>query len=227
MIIRKFWVGAACAAVLVCSIALAATVAVDPNRYLDDIRFLSSPEMKGRSTGSPELEKAAAWIAGQFKEWGLKTSLQAFPVTTEAVLGKGNQLRVTEAGHAEQLKCPEEFVPFNFSSSAKVAAPVVFAGYGITAPEYKYDDYAGIDVKGKIVVVLRHEPQENDAKSVFEGKSMTRHASFANKAANARMHGAAGVILVNDRANHPGTPDELEKFGVAGGPNNAGIPFAQ
>src|SRR4051794_28977904 len=109
--------GVACAAVLVCSLALAARVAVDPNRYLDDVKFLSSPELKGRSTGSPELEKAASWIANRFKESGLKTSLQAFPVTTEASLGKGNQLHINEGGHAESLKCPEEFVPFNFSSS--------------------------------------------------------------------------------------------------------------
>ena len=81
---------------------------------------------------------------------------------------------------------------------------MVFAGYGITAPEYHYDDYAGLDVKGKIVVVLRHEPQESDDKSPFEGKILTRHAQFANKAANARMHGAAGVILIQDRANHAG-----------------------
>src|SRR2546421_6542065 len=133
MSIRKIWHSAACAAVLVCSIALAATVAVDPNRYLEDVKFLSSPEMKGRSTGSAELEKAAAWIASQFKESGLKTSLQAFPVTTEASLGKGNQLHVSEGGHAETLKCPEEFVPFNFSSSGKMAAQVVFVGYGISA----------------------------------------------------------------------------------------------
>src|SRR5712692_2651515 len=227
MNIRKFWKRTACATLVLSSVALAATLGVDPNQYLNDIKFLSSPEMKGRATGSPELEKAAAWIAGRFKEFGLKTTLQAFPVTTEAALGKGNQLRVTEGGNTETFKCPEEFVPFNFSSSAKMTAQLVFAGYGISAPEYHYDDYAGIDVKGKIVVVLRHEPQENDAQSVFEGKSMTRHAAFANKAANARMHGAAGVILVNDRANHPGNPDELEKFGAAAGPNNAGIPFFQ
>ena len=104
---------------------------------------------------------------------------------------------------------------------------MVFAGYGITAPEYHYDDYAGLDVKGKIVLVLRHEPQESDAKSVFEGKTLTQHAQFAAKATNAKMHGAAGVILVADRANHPGAADELEKFGVTAGPTNARIPFVQ
>src|SRR5712672_1037285 len=103
----------------VCSIALAATAAIDSNLYLDDVKFLASKEMKGRATGSPELKKAAGWIAGRFKEFGLKTSLQAFPVTTEAALGKANHLRVSEGGHTASLKCPEEFVPFNFSSSGK------------------------------------------------------------------------------------------------------------
>src|SRR5215831_18279175 len=101
----------------VCSLALAASIGtLDADRYLSDIKFLASKEMKGRATGSPELEKAAGWIAGRFKEAGLKTELQAFPVTTEAAIGKGNQLRVTENGHAVSLKCPEEFRPFNFSS---------------------------------------------------------------------------------------------------------------
>jgi Zn-dependent M28 family amino/carboxypeptidase len=223
------WIAAG--ALAACSIALAASAAIDPARYLDDVKYLASPEMKGRATGSPELEKAAKWIEARFREFGLKPAgksyLQPFPVTTEAALGKSNELRITENGRKTTLKCPGDFVPFNFSSSGKVLGGVVFAGYGISAPEYRYDDYEGLDVKGKIVVVLRHEPQEGDDKSVFEGKILTRHAQFANKAANARMHGAAAVILVNDRANHPDAADELEKFGVAAGPNNAGIPFVQ
>jgi hypothetical protein len=218
-------------ALAVCSVALAATAALDSTRFLDDVKYLASPEMRGRATGSPELEKAAGWLATRYKEFGVrpagKNYLQAFPVTTEAVIGKGNRMHVVEDGHAASLKCPEEFVPFNFSSSGKLEGGLVFAGYGITAPEYHYDDYTGLDVTGKIVVVLRHEPQENDDKSVFEGKTLTRHAQFANKAANARMHGASGVILINDIANHPGNADELEKFGAAAGPNNAGIPFIQ
>ena len=216
----------------VCSIALAATASIDANAYLNDIKFLASKEMKGRATGSPELEKAGRWIAGRFKEAGLKPAgansyLQAFPVTTEAALGKGNRLNITAGGRGAVLKCPEDFVPFNFSDSGKLTGQVVFVGYGITAPEYRYDDYAGIDVTGKIVIILRHEPQENDERSVFEGRTLTRHAQFASKATNAKMHHAAGVILVNDRAHHPGSGDNLEKFGLAAGPNNAGIPFVQ
>src|SRR5215831_15439469 len=209
----------------VCSLALAATVGtLDSDRYLNDIKFLASKELKGRASGSPELEKAAAWIAGRFKQAGLKTDLQAFPVTTEATIGKANQIHVTENGHTVSLKCPDDFRPFNFSGSGKIAGQVVFAGYGITAPEMHYDDYDGVDVKGKIVIILRHEPQEQSA---LKGKPLTRHSQFSNKATNAKLHQAAAVILVNDRVNHPGDPVELERFGATAGPNNAGIPFFQ
>ena len=227
----KFSKWAAALTLALCSLVLAANSPIDASRYLDDVKYLASPQMKGRASGSPELEKAATWIEARYRDFGIrpagKSYLQAFPITTEAALGKGNQMRVSENGRSTSFKCPEDFVPFNFSSSGKLEGELVFAGYGITAPEYHYDDYAGLDVKGKIVIVLRHEPQENDDKSVFEGKTLTRHAQFANKAANARMHGAAGVILIQDQANHPGREDDLEKFGVAAGPNNAGIPFVQ
>ena len=205
---------------------------IDPKLYLDDVKFLASPELKGRATGSPELEKAADFIARKFREFGLKpvdgkSYLQAFRVTTDARLGKQNRFDFVERGHTTVLRCPEDFVPFNYSSSTKLNGGVVFAGYGITAPEYHYDDYAGVDVKGKLVIVLRHEPQENDEHSVFAGKMFTQHAQFVNKAANAKMHGAAGLILVDDRAAHPKEPWELEKFGSTPGPLDAGIAILQ
>jgi hypothetical protein len=82
---------------------------------------------------------------------------------------------------------------------------VVFAGYGITAPEYGYDDYAGLDVEGKVVFVLRHEPNEDDPESVFDGAEHSRHAYFTTKAENAAAHGAVGMILVTDPLHHEET----------------------
>ncbi|HTS24824.1 MAG TPA: M28 family peptidase [Bryobacteraceae bacterium] len=218
-----------CAASLV---ALGATATIDSGLYRDDVKFLASEEMRGRATGSPELEKAAGYIARKFKEFGLKrvdgkSYYQAFPVTTSATMGKNNHFRFTENNHAVSLTCPDDFLPFHFSPSAKVSAAVVFVGYGITAPEYHYDDYAGIDVKGKLVLVLRHEPQEFDEHSVFAGRNYTSHSKFTSKASNAKIHGAAGVILINDRGNHPGEPDQLEKFGSEEGPEDVGIAFLQ
>jgi len=212
--------------------AYAAAATIDPGRYLDDIKFLASEDMKGRGTGTPELEKAAAYIAADFRSFGLqpidgKSYYQAFSVTTHARLGNDNRLAYTVAGKRVKLNFREDFIPFNFSARAKMSGPVVFAGYGITAPEYNYDDYQGIDARDKIVLILRHEPQEFDDKSVFEGKVYTQHSQFWSKASNAKMHGARGVILVSDRAAHPGESEDLEKFAEVAGPGDAGIPFLQ
>jgi aminopeptidase YwaD len=215
-------------------LAAAGDSSFSAERYLDHIKFLASPEMKGRDSGSPELEKAAQYIAGYFKADGLKTLdgksyLQAFEVTTSAKLGKANRFDFTAGTDTESLQTGKEFVPVNFSSRGKASGGVVFAGYGITAPEYNYDDYAGIDVHGKFVVVLKHEPQEYDEKSVFDGKVYTDHSQTYSKASNARKHGAAGVILVWDRVNHASEKDkeELEAFGGTSGPTDAGILFVE
>jgi len=205
---------------------------IDPKLYIADIRYLASPELKGRATGSPELEKAAAYIAGLFKSFGLttpdgKSYQQAFPVKLNAHLGADNRLDYAEAETKEQLEEGRDFAPLGFSASGKISGAVVFAGYGITAPELHYDDYAGLDVHNKIVLLLRHEPQEADAHSIFDGTTLTTHAAFANKAVNAKMHGARAVILINDVFAHGGADDKLEEFGRAAGPNDIGIPFVQ
>ena len=205
---------------------------LDPDHYLADVRYLASPELKGRATGSPEIEKAAHYIAKHFKDDHLKplegdSYLQPFQVTTSARLGKNNTLVTGSNGKLEVFKVQQNFVPFNFSSRGKWEGSVVFAGYGITAPEYNYDDYAGLDAKGKFVLILRHEPQEFDEKSVFAGKVYTQHAQFFSKASNAKAHGALGVIVMNDLLAHAGETDNLEPFGVTEGPSDAGLPFIQ
>lgn len=215
---------------LAAALTAASRVAIDSGRYLDHVKALASPEMKGRATGSPELEKAARYLADQYRALGLepafgKSYLQAFTVTTNAKLGGKN--RFSDTVSKSKLRQGEDFLPMNFSSSGKYAGEVVFAGYGITAKEYNYDDYEGLDVNGKIVLVLRYEPQEFDEKSVFEGKTFTRHAQFDSKAINAKRHGARGVILINNPVTRPGDADKLEQFGRTAGPSEAGIAFIQ
>jgi len=181
------------------------------SRYFQDVKYLSRDEMKGRGDGSPELDKAAEYIAAQFRSSGLramgdnKTYLQAFQLTTGATIGKYNEL---ELG-GRKLRINEDFVPITFSNSATFDAPLVFAGYGISAPELHYDDYQNVNATGKIVIVLRHEPQESDPKSPFDGANFTRHASFVNKAINAKQHGAQAIIYITD-LNH-----EDEQVGAA------------
>src|SRR5271166_5241823 len=182
------------------------------DEYLGYVKYLASPEMRGRATGSPELEKAAGFIRDKFKSFKLepisgKSYYQDFDVTTSAKLGTQNEIDVANGSKKETLRFNQDFMPFNVSSAGKVSAGVVFAGFGITAPEYNYDDYAGIDVKDKIVIVMRHEPQEFDDKSVFDGKVYTAHAQIFSKATNAKLHGAKAVLLVNDVAAHQGESD--------------------
>ncbi len=204
-----------------------------PQEFLDPVKVLSSDKMKGRGDGSRQLDEAARYIAGRFKKFGLQpagdsgTYFQHFPITVGAKLGSGNHLTYKGGNGHSSLKPGREFIPFSFSEDVELQAPMVFAGYGITAPEFNYDDYKGLDAKGKIVLVLRHEPQENDAKSVFAGKQLTTHAEIVNKAINAKNHGAVGMILVNDLGNHPGEPDELFRFGAMIGPEEMQIAALQ
>ncbi len=220
------------AAALLATFALALAADIDPQRYLEHVKFLASPELAGRGAGSPGLESAAHYIARQFQAFGLQAPgpsgyLQPFSLTTNAKLGAQNRFEFRLGDQEQRLEPNRDFLPLNFSSAGEVSGGVVFAGYGITAPEYNYDDYAGLEVKGKLVLVLRHEPQESDEKSVFAGKLLTAHAQLWSKAVNAKQHGAAGVILIHDRANHPGQPEELERFGRTAGPADAGIVFVQ
>jgi hypothetical protein len=215
---------------LVLALGALGAVEIDPQKYLEHVKYLASENLQGRGSGTPGLEKAADYIARQFRSLGLKPVsgrdyFQPFRVTTNAKPGKNNRMGYASGGQAIGLKFDQDFRPLNFSASGSLGGQVVFAGYGITAREYNYDDYQGVDVKDKIVLILRHEPQEFDEKSVFGGKVYTNHAQFESKAVNAKFHGAKAVVFVNDRHNHRGDADELENFSRSVGPASPGIPF--
>ena len=215
------------AALILAPFALSAETRVVPQTYLDHVKFLSSDELKGRATGTPELEKAAKYIAGKFKAYGLKpvagSYFQSFRVTTQTKIGDATTVGYTLDGVSHPLKLKDTFQVVGASSSGAFDGPVVFAGYGITAPEYNYDDYAGLDVKGKVVLIWRFEPQQYDAKSKFAGRNDTAHSQLFNKGINARMHGAKAVILVNPSFNR--TDDPMDTFTQSSG--QASIPFVQ
>jgi hypothetical protein len=205
---------------------------IEPAQYLENIKVLASDEMQGRANGGPELEKAAAFIATQFRAFGLRPLaedgfLLTFPITVNASLGPENRLTYWEGSKSTSLALNEDFRPMSLSASGTVSGGVVFAGYGITAPEYGYDDYAGLDVKDKLVLILRHEPQEFNQKSVFSGRVYTNHAQFESKALNAKLRGARAVLFVNDKPTHPNETGGLADFSSGPGPPSPGIPFVE
>jgi len=208
-----------------------ASSAFSAQRFLEPIKYLSSDELRGRGNGTPELDKAAHYIADDFRADGLTPAgdeggyLQHYQVTVGAELGKSNSFTGEFGGTHQDLVLNRDYIPLSFSEDGHFEGEVVFAGYGITAPENHYDDYQGIDAKGKLVLVLRHYPQETDPKSA--GAQLATRADLVSKSINARNHGAIGMILVNDTANHPGEPDNLIKFGELAGPDALSIAAVQ
>ena len=196
------------------SVALAAESAAESEARLGQtVGYLASDRLEGRGVGTKGLDLAADYLAAEFAKLGLKTDLfdgtpfQKFEVNTSSELGpkERNTLVLvgptTGAGESPQrieLELGKDFNPLAAGGEAKFDAPLVFAGYGISAKTPAYDDYAGVDVKGKVVVIIRKEPQQEDEKSKFDGKKASQHAPFVRKIANAYEHGAAGVIFVND-----------------------------
>jgi Zn-dependent M28 family amino/carboxypeptidase len=181
------------------------------NRLRSAVEYLSSDEREGRGIGTKGLDQAADYIANEFRQLGLKTDVvdggpfQKFSMTTGATLGDANTVTLVgppaEQGgqpRSIELKLGEDYNPLAIGGSGKFDLPLVFVGYGITGKDEKYDDYDGVDVKGKAVVILRHEPQQDNPHSLFDGTKNSEHAPFRRKVSNAYEHGAAAVIIVND-----------------------------
>ncbi len=209
--------------------ASTSTQQADPSRYLDDVKTLASPNMEGRGDGTKGLTRADHLIEKRYKELhldpaGARGYTQPFTVITGARLKSDNHCIVHAGPSRTDLKIERDFVPFSFSSSGQVDAPVVFAGYGATADEFHYDDYTGLDVKDKIVIVLRYEPAGFAEKTGNHG--LTQHSQLITKAINARNHGAKAVVILNGKLGD-GEEDLLTRFGSVSGPENVGIVMVQ
>jgi peptidase M28-like protein/PDZ domain-containing protein/PA domain-containing protein len=165
------------------------------------VRFLASDELTGRGIDTPGIKLARDYIAREFSSYGLRpggengTYFQSFEVATGVTVKQPTTLAL---GGDTVLTLNEQWSPLGSSASGRVAAELVFAGYGVTLKDYGYDDYAGIDVQDKIVLVLRYEPPPKDEKSPFrKHPDYSAYATLRAKANNARDHGAAGMILVD------------------------------
>ncbi len=179
--------------------------AIDAGDLTPRMRYLASDSLKGRNTPSPELDSAAAYIGRVFARDGLQpvggSYAQRFNLSIVS-LGEPNSLSLIRDGKETRFELKTDFTPFEMTASRAAEGPLVFAGYGITAPEFGYDDYAGIDVKGKVVLVLRHEPGEEDSTSVFLGRQATDYSNVGRKATIAREHGASALLVMTDPLNH-------------------------
>jgi hypothetical protein len=193
---------------------------ISSNTLLDYVKELSSEKYTGRLSGSPGYEAAARWVAGQLKEAGLKPGVgdtsyfQWFPNAWTEVLNPGsvNILPGKELPKTNTIKLqfPNDFYPGSNSASGHVKGDVVYAGFGISAPELNYDDYAGLDVKGKIILIESGVPySKND--SVL--KRWEPYSYHRYKFRHAKELGAVGLLYVDLIAN-PNT-SYLENFTYA------------
>jgi aminopeptidase YwaD len=190
------------------------------------IKYLASDALEGRGSGTPGNAEAAIYIATDLKLWGLKpagdngTFFQPFEFVSAVKAGEHNACAIEAralAGGKKGLSVDTDFRPLGFSATGSASGQVVFAGYGISAPDKSYDDYAGLDVTGKIVIVLRFAPDGSAAQSDFQ-----RYTSLRNKARIAREKGAAAMILVTGPADD--AEDGLIKISNDQGAGSSGLP---
>ena len=184
---------------------------------------MASDSLEGRKPGLAGNDAAAQYIADQFQSIGLSplgengTYFQNFEVVTELQLGQRNALSVKEKKRTSRYVVNKEFIPLGFTSDTSITANLVFGGYGISATEQQYDDYGAIDVKGKIVVVLRGTPDGDTPHSKFGNFAALRY-----KAMNARQKGAIGLIVVS--STEEDSADELMKMKYDNSFSTSGIP---
>lgn len=176
---------------------------ISSDEIMEYVHELCKEEYNGRLAGTGEYMKCAFWCAEQLCDFGLEPAgddgsyLQHFRMPTTSLI----DCRLKKVGNEQEYVFPRDFYPGMNSDSGKVEnAEVVYVGYGITAPEYGYDDYEGIDVKGKIVIIERGIPyRDKDEKKRFD--LYMRYASESYKLPQALKKGAAAVLLVGKLAH--------------------------
>src|SRR6201996_2862093 len=186
------------------SAAFAAMETIDPEHIRWHVRYLAHDLLEGRGTGQRGGDLAAEYIATQFAEYGLKpagdhgTYMQKVPLVGITTLPETQFSLIPKQGETMNLKPLDEYVAYDQSQQpvSDVDAEVVFVGYGIEAPEYSWDDYKGVDVHGKVLLMLVNEPTSDDAK-FFKGPALTYYGRWTYKYEEAARKGAVGVIIIH------------------------------
>ena len=186
------------------------------------IRTLAADSMEGRGLGTKGLAQAASYIETQLRAMKLepgfgKSYRQPFQVKVGVTLGPNNNISGLAAS---------DWTPLGFSSPGAFSGPVAFVGYGIDAPPLNYREFEGIDLKGKVALMLRYEPQERDDKSVFDGRKPSRWSAMRYKALQARERGAVAVIFVTGPLQDE-EKDKLPALTNDGPESPAGLPVIQ
>ncbi len=180
-------------------------------RVARDIEYLASDELKGRRPGTPEMKLAEDHIVQAYRSAGLKPIGDNDSYFQSFDAGSGeNALAVDETetemtltgpdGSSIDLKLGDQYGQLIYKDEIELAdLPLVFVGYGIdAAEEHNFDEYAEVDVEGKLVVLIRREPQQDDPNSVFAGEEVSVYAYLQSKVKSALSAGAAAVLMVND-----------------------------
>jgi Zn-dependent M28 family amino/carboxypeptidase len=179
--------------------------AIDAEKIRATVKYLSDDALQGRGTGQKGGDMAADWIAAQFKSYGVMPAgdqgtyfqqVNFFGVTTDPK--QTSFAFVPKSGPEIALKFADDYVANDQTHSQKsqIDAPLVYVGYGINAPEYKWDDYKGVDVKGKVLLMLVNEPPSDDP-NFFKGRALTYYGRWTYKYEEAARRGAVGVVLIH------------------------------
>ncbi|MCK9426056.1 MAG: M28 family peptidase [Ignavibacteriaceae bacterium] len=202
--------------------------AITAKEIIGHISYLASDAMKGRASGSKEIIVAANYIKDQFNLFGLKplfknSFFQEYSFISDVKASKNNSLSFKVKGKEIKLKYGKDFVATPFSGTSKSKAKLVFAGYGIAAPKLNYDDYKSLDVKGKIVIVMKNNPEYDNPHSEFD-----KFSSLRLKATLAKEKGALGIIFVNGHLPKDSSDDLIKfKYDRAGGVKNFSVVHAK
>ena len=188
------------------------------------VEVLADDDMQGRGVGTDGLARSARYLAERFAAIGLHATAsgytQPFETVTGVALGQESSL---EWG-STRAEPSVGFTPLGFSSSGEFSGPLVFVGYGIRAETLGYDDYAGLDVAGKVALAWRYEPGEQDPDSPFDGTRASRWSDLRYKALIAREAGAAALVLVAPPGDEE---DRLPPLHALGPVSPAGLPVIQ
>jgi Peptidase family M28/PDZ domain/PA domain len=205
-------------------VACTSAPSADPRQT---VPYLASDKLAGRAPGSPGLETAGDYLANEFHAIGLQPLpqlhgyFQPFTMTLSSTVGPATNLLVND----KSLVLGTDFSPLAITSEGPFSGPLVFVGFGVS--QNGYDDYAGMDVAGKVVLAMRQEPRDEKGKSRLADKGMiwSPSAYFNAKAKSAAQHGAVALLLVSPPSSGP--EDSVGPFSASAGESSSSIPVMQ